>query len=479
MPLDDANIGTDFLEQRQGSKTLEQALGDWAGFFDELYKEWINKEKQLAEIKSKAIKDQYEMDAGYRKKQQKAQDEYQKAMEKAKTDGNKAEAEAAEATRKAALKAIEEEYSKRSLANTRIREAMLDASKAAAKELEGTIFGKGNGIAERISGLKQVLQGGWGGAAMVTNMLGNYAASLEGQINQIAGYQGIVNTRLQGSSYDRGLGSWDNINRTVRGVSAASPFLQQSQLQQNVVSMIRQGIAFNVEQRAFLQTIKDKIADTFDANNGTLLRLIRIQQQDTTAARLGMESALTAFLNNMYSTTEYMTGAAKSVKSSLGESMALMSGQNASAFEFQVQKWMGSLSSVGMSDEAVGGIASALGQLAAGQIDGLNGSGYGNLMVMAANRAGLSIADILQSGLSDSGANQLLGALASYLGDVYGQTGNSQVVRQQFANVFGLKASDLRAAANLSDSLGSVGGYNLGYSGMLGRLREMSSFGNL
>ena len=102
--------------------------------------------------------------------------------------------------------------------------------------------------------------------------------------------------------------------------------------------MVSQGIAFNVEQRAALDVMKDKIATTFDAANGTLLRLVRIQEQDTTAGRLGMESALTAFLNNMYETTEYMEGIARTVKGSLEEAMSLMTGENALSFEYQVQK---------------------------------------------------------------------------------------------------------------------------------------------
>ena len=102
--------------------------------------------------------------------------------------------------------------------------------------------------------------------------------------------------------------------------------------------MVSQGIAFNVEQRAALDVMKDKIATTFEATNGTLLRLVRIQEQDTTAGRLGMESALTAFLNNMYQTTEYMQGIATTIKGSLEEAMSLMTGENALSFEYQVQK---------------------------------------------------------------------------------------------------------------------------------------------
>ena len=102
--------------------------------------------------------------------------------------------------------------------------------------------------------------------------------------------------------------------------------------------MVNTGISYNVEQRAFLMTISDKIATTFNATNGTLLRLVRIQQQDTTAARLGMESALTAFLNNMYETTEYMTSLAEQVKGDLAEAMSLMEAKTAVSLEHTVQK---------------------------------------------------------------------------------------------------------------------------------------------
>lgn len=85
-------------------------------------------------------------------------------------------------------------------------------------------------------------------------------------------------------------------------------------------------------------TIKDKIAGTFDTTNGTLLRLVRIQQQDTTAARLGMESSLTAFLNSMYETSEYMKSMAASVKGSLEEAMALMDAELGVGLEHTVQK---------------------------------------------------------------------------------------------------------------------------------------------
>ena len=124
----------------------------------------------------------------------------------------------------------------------------------------------------------------------------------------------------------------------IRKVAGVSPLIKQESVVSNLEKLVGQGISFDVEQRAFLETIKDKIATTFEAADGTLLRLVRIQQQDTTAARLGMESALTSFLNNMYETTEYMQSVAKSVRNSLQEAEALMGSKSAAAFEYQVQK---------------------------------------------------------------------------------------------------------------------------------------------
>lgn len=124
----------------------------------------------------------------------------------------------------------------------------------------------------------------------------------------------------------------------IRNVAGISPLIKQESVVSNLEKLVGQGISFDVEQRAFLETIKDKIATTFEAADGTLLRLVRIQQQDTTAARLGMESALTSFLNNMYETTEYMQSVAKSVRTSLQEAEALMGSKSAAAFEYQVQK---------------------------------------------------------------------------------------------------------------------------------------------
>ena len=134
---------------------------------------------------------------------------------------------------------------------------------------------------------------------------------------------------------------------------------------------------------------------------------------------------------------------------------------------------MGSLYSVGFSSAQR--LADALGKLAAGEIDSITGGGTGNLLVMAANKAGISVSDILANGLDDSETNALMKAMVGYLSDIYEETKNNKVVAQQFANVYGLTASDLKAAANLASSNAAVYKNNLNYGGMLENLKSMAS----
>lgn len=303
------------------------------------------------------------------------------------------------------------------------------------------------------------------------------AKQLEKKIDDIASYKSAIDTRLQGSSNERFAGSyWDQLTRDMTAVGAINPFYKQETFANNMKDLVNRGISFDLKQRAFLMTIQDKIATTFDVADGTLLRLIRIQQEDSTAGRLGMESALNTFLNNMYENTEYLSQVADSVRGSLEEMQSLMSGAEATEVEYQVQKWLGSLYSVGMSQNAVSGISDALGKIAAGQIEGLTNGGAGNLLIMAANDAGLSIADILTKGIDATDTNKLLQASVNYLAELAESAKDNKVVQQQLADVFGVRASDLRAATNLvlPGSINSVYGNSLTYENMLSQLTSMA-----
>lgn len=153
-----------------------------------------------------------------------------------------------------------------------------------------------------------------------------------------------------------------------------------------------------------------------------------------------------------------------------------MEGAEAAEVEYQVQKWLGSLYSVGMSQSATQGIADALGKIAAGQIEGLTNGGAGNLLIMAANDAGLSIADILTDGLDSKDTNKLLQAAVNYLAELSESAADNKVVQQQLADVFGVKASDLRAATNLvlPGTTKDIYGNNMTYGNMISQLSKMA-----
>lgn len=308
--------------------------------------------------------------------------------------------------------------------------------------------------------------------------ISDLAKKMEADVDEISSHKSSIDTRLYGSKENVNyLGShYDSIISEYTKAAAISGYVQQADILSSLETLVAKGIAHNVDQRAFLDTLKDKIATTFDVADSTLLRLVRIQQQDTTAGRLGMEAALNSFLNNMYETTEYLTDVAASVRSSLEEMESLMTAAQATEIEFEVQKWMGSLYSVGMSQSSVQAIADAIGKTAAGDISAITSGGAGNLVVMAANEAGISIADILKDGLDADQTNELLSAMVSYLAEIAESSSDSRVVAQQMADVYGLNASDLIAAVNLANetTMNSISSTSMSYSNMLNELSTMT-----
>ena len=121
---------------------------------------------------------------------------------------------------------------------------------------------------------------------------------------------------------------------------------------------------------------------------------------------------------------------------------------------------MGSLSSVGMSDSAIGSISQALGYLGSGNISALQGSNMQNLLVMGAARSGMSYGDLLHNGLSADAANTLLSGIVSYIAEMGGSASN--VVKSEYARIFGLSVSDLVAARNASAVTGDFGRTTIG-----------------
>ena len=271
-------------------------------------------------------------------------------------------------------------------------------------------------------------------------------------ISTYANYRGTINARLQGSIYDKNDKSFQILSDSLDKI-AFSGLLSASDLYSNLEALVKEGIGTNVAQRALFQTIKKTIADTFDVNAASLKRLIRIQQEDSTAARLGMEAYLTKFLNEFTASTEYLTTTFDTVADNLLEASAMLkSTSGAAEFEYVVQKWLGSLTGLGLSESSASSIAQAIGYLGSGNIESLSGSAINNLLVMAASKANLSYADLLTQGLDAVDANKLLLGMTEYLQDI--AKSSSNVVKSQLAKTFGVSVSDLVAIQNVTNLKG-------------------------
>ena len=277
-------------------------------------------------------------------------------------------------------------------------------------------------------------------------------------INTFTSYAASVNTRLQGSSK-----TYDTITSIITGNLATSPFVKQTEVLQELNSLVSQGVAYNVEQRAFLASMTDKIVTTFDADSQALLRLIRLQQSDTTIARMGLESALNKFLNASYEDTSYLTNLYDTVESSLVDSISQLPADIGVEFEYAVQKWLGSMGAVGASNNLITTLAEGINYLATGNVSALSSNTtLQNLLVTASNRAGLSFGDILQNGLSASNIDALFSALVGF-GQEIASTDNL-VVKSQYSNIYGISLSDMTALLQMGDDLGYIINQTLSYS---------------
>ena len=277
---------------------------------------------------------------------------------------------------------------------------------------EGRELDKREAQKMRRDAILQDLKDPLGDLHSVVSAIGDRLGSaLDNGVNQAISmyteYQGKINSRLDGTQ--------KTFKQFMDSADKMSPFYKVQDYARNLNSLVDQGIAYNVEQRAFLMTISDKLVSTFDVNNATLLRIVRMQASDSTAIRMGMEASLNEYLNVMYRNTEYLKQTYDNVTSALLEAESTMrSAETSAEFEYVVQKWLGSLTSTGMSENTATQIAAAIGQLGSGDVSML-GTGVGNLITMAAARAGMSIGDMLTGGINANITDQLMASMVDFM----------------------------------------------------------------
>lgn len=331
----------------------------------------------------------------------------------------------------------------RAAARERIAQEQKDNDNRNASALAESGFSSARS-AERLSTFSKILD-------VVSGISKKMSQNFTQAVNFQNQYMGKVDARLQSEEVQTGF--FKQITDDVQSAVGASRFVSQKELLQNVAKLTENGIAYNIEQRAMLATLSDKMVTTFDVLDNTLQRMIRIQQADLTMSQLGSEAQLTKFLNSQFEDTSYLNTMYDSVLAALTDSISSMDKNNATSFTYAVQKWLASLYSVGLSDQAVASIASGINALASGNINTLNSNQpLSVLMNMSATNAGLSYSDLLTQGLNASNVNDLMRSMVDYLGTIAENTTDNQVLRSQWSDVLGITLTDLRAVSNLTNN---------------------------
>lgn len=299
-------------------------------------------------------------------------------------------------------------------------------------------------------------------ASVADSFVTNVQNKLDANLTAIYDKQGSRQSRLMGateSSFGGNLETqklWSGMIANVMTSIGLSPAITQKGVIEKMGKLVDEGIAYNVELRAFIAEASENIAATFNAFDSSLLRLIRIQQADTTAARLGMESTLTKLLNTMYKDSSFMNqgGVSDTISSTLLNVSATMGKNDALAFEFDVQKWLGALYSLGLSSDAVSVITRGIEYLGTGNVSEFSGnSSLQSLFAMSASRVkdGKSFASMLNEGLTSSDINKLLRSMVEYLAEI-AKSQDNMVTKSAYAKLFGLSTTDLSVFSSITKS---------------------------
>lgn len=314
------------------------------------------------------------------------------------------------------------------------------------------------------------------GISQVTSGLGKMAngfdKAIDDAMNVFSNYMGRVDARLYGTNL-----TFTKMQKDITKTLGASRYVSQQKMIDNLYKLTESGIAFNLEYRAWLETVSDRMVTTFDSLDTTLTRLVRLQQADISNASLGSEAILTKFLNSKFKDTSYLNNLYDSVAGILIDSTSQQSATNSIGYQFAIQKWLGALSSVGMSDNAVQSIATALNWLGSGNVSQLNSNTEAaTLLNLSAQKAGLSYSDMLLNGTNEDNINKLMKAMIIQLQDISKNTKGNQVVKSAWGDILNFSMSDIRAINNLTNSdISSIYNTTANYSKSMSELNYQSS----
>lgn len=276
--------------------------------------------------------------------------------------------------------------------------------------------------------------------------------------NVLAANVGRINAALEGSGQ-----TYQSVTEKAVESLGLSRFVKQTDYISKIANLTSQGITYNVEQRALLETIKDKAITSFSSMDGNLLRLIRLKQQDLTATQFGLEAALRNTLNRVFKDSTYLRDMYDSISGAITDAVMISGGKDVTEYNSVVQTWMGAMYESGVNSGMVTKLATAINNLGSGNVSALaSDSDIQRLILLSMDTIGMDYADILQQGFSTSDINDLLSAVVEYLVKIESNTKDNNVLQSSYTNLFGMTMADLQAFKNLNSKMGQLTYVNQG-----------------
>lgn len=288
----------------------------------------------------------------------------------------------------------------------------------------------------------------------IKELRGSMTKSINQAASSIQSYYGKINANLE-TFDDSGL-NYDKISDDVQNNLGFSRLIKQTDYLNQIASLTDQGLVEDIEQRALLQTIKDKTLTSFDVANAGLTRLVRLGEQGS-VQQFGLELQLKKLLNSkILGDASYLRSLFDSVTSTIIDAGVAGKG-DITNFNSTVQTWLGAMYASGLSDNVVSSIASGVNALGSGNVNALaSDESTQRLFLLAMDKINMNYADILQQGLSANDTNKLLESIINLLYEISGKTDNNLVLKSSYSNLFNLSVSDLKAIQNVHENMSAI-----------------------
>ena len=278
-------------------------------------------------------------------------------------------------------------------------------------------------------------------------------ASIDSAVSYLSGTYGVINANLDGAAI-----TFKEIADNATDTMGLSQFVKQTDYLSNIAALTSQGIAFNVEQRALLETIQTRTLTSFSATEKYLLRLVRLREEDVTASQFGLEAILKRTLNSTFGDSSYLKDLYDSVTGALADVSTKFNG-DITSLNSVVNTWLGAMYESGMNSSIIEKIATGINNLGSGNVTALaSDADLQRLLLLSMDTIGLDYADVLQNGLSAADTNNLMRAIVEYLAQIADSTGDNNVLASAYTNLFNMSVSDLQAITNLSNNIGAIYG---------------------